>query len=306
MNHVGAEQESVVRLTVRGAFDLDQSIGFGFGQRDPGKDVMRLAFCLDGYDRQVGVVVRQQAPDVLDLQVHADAGTDTDAVAGQVSRMLSVDVDGTGYDELGAHDDVAATVQRARPGLRPPLFHSAYEAALWAVLSARQGHTQMSRVRERLAHDHGRVFELAGEPVAAAPLPHQLLAVDEIPGLFAAKVPRLHAIAQAALDGRLDTATLRSLDPGDASRELQRLPGLGPFYSELIVVRALGHTDEIPTREPRCRKVAAALVGAPEELSQEAFEELAQAWRPWRNWVVVAMRAGADAIGSASREPLAD
>jgi DNA-3-methyladenine glycosylase II len=299
MSHVsGAGRESVIGLKVRGSFDLDQSIGFGFGQREPGErdHLMRLAFCVDGCDAQVGVVVRQQSADAVELQVHADAGTDLDAVAAQVARMLSLDIDGTGYDDLGKRDDIVAAVQKARPGLRPPLFHSAYEAAVWAVLSARQGHTQMSQVRERLARDHGRVFELAGQQVAAAPLPQQLLAVTEIPGLFPAKLPRLHAIAQAALDGRLDTATLRSLDPGEASRQLQQLPGLGPFYAELVILRALGHTDLLPTREPRCRKVAAELVGAAGELSQEAFEELAEAWHPWRTWVVVAMRAGADAI----------
>ncbi len=296
-----ADQESVVQLAVRGAFDLDQSIGFGFGQREPGSErVMRLAFCLDGYERQVGVVVRQPSPDDLELQVFADAGTDLDAVAAQVARMLSVDVDGTGYDELAARDPVVGAVRQARPGLRPPLFHSAYEAAMWAVLSARQGHAQMARVRERLARDHGRVFVLAGEEVAAAPLPQDLLAVTEIPGLFAAKVPRLYAIAQAALDGRLDTARLRRLDPGDASRALQRLPGLGPFYSELVIVRALGHTDVLPTKEPRCRQIAGELLGAPAELSQTAFEDLAQAWSPWRTWVVVGMRAGADILGSAT------
>ena len=254
---------------------------------------MRLAFCTDGLDAQVGVVVEQPEPDVLALEIHADDGADVDLVTRQVARMLSVDIDATGYDELGERDPLVGKVQRSAPGLHPPLFHSAYEAALWGVLSARQPAAQMSRVRERLAQEHGRVFELAGVELAAVPSPHQLLGVTEIPGLFDAKLPRLHSIAQAALDGVLDTNELRALEPVRALSELQRLPGIGAFYSELIVVRALGHTDVLPMNEPRCREVAGALVGAENALSQREFAELAQAWRPWRTWVVVALRATA-------------
>jgi DNA-3-methyladenine glycosylase II len=290
------EVVSSVRREVLGDFELEHTIGFGFGQREAAGDgapgVMRLAFCLDGYERQVGVVVRQPEPQLLELEIHADPGTDLEAVSAQTARVLSVDVDARPYDELAERDSIAAQVRRAKPGLRPPLFHSAYEAAMWSVLSARQPHAQMSAVRDALGRAHGRVFTLAGQEVAAAPLPQQLLEVEEFPGLFPAKGPRLQALAAAALDGRLDTAELRGLAPEQTLIELQKLPGMGPFYSELVLIRALGHTDLLPTKEPRCRQIAARLTGVAGELSQPAFEELAQRWRPWRTWVVVGMRAG--------------
>ncbi len=294
MSQTSVQQVVTVELPVLGAFDLQRTIAFGFGQRASAREeLLRLAFCLDGLSEQVGVVVRQPGRSSLSLEIHSDEGTPLEPVAAQVARLLSVDIDGRDYDLLAERDPVAGHVQRCAPGLRPPLFHSAYEAALWGVLSARQPAGQMSRVRERLAFEHGRVFDLAGLELAAVPLPHQLLAVDEIPGLFGAKLPRLHAIAQAALEGKLDTAALRALEPGEASKALQRLPGLGPFFSELIVVRALGHQDVLPTHEPRCRQAAAALVGGSGELSQPEFAALAEAWRPWRTWVVVGLRATA-------------
>ena len=47
----------------RGPFSLAEAATFGFGQRDSAvwDGVMRLAFCLDGYQQQVGVEVRQDA-----------------------------------------------------------------------------------------------------------------------------------------------------------------------------------------------------------------------------------------------------
>ena len=121
----------------------------------------------------------------------------------------------------------------------------------------------------------------------------RLLAIHEFPGVPDAKFPRLHGIARAALDGALDTATLRALDPSAAATELQRLDGIGPFYSELVTVRALGHTDVLPVNEPMVRSVVAHALGEDEPLEPARLAEVAEAWRPWRTWVAVAMRAGA-------------
>jgi len=285
---------AVVEIPVRGRFDLAQSIGFGFGQRDAADgSVLRLAFCLDGYRTQVGAAVTQAAPDLLLCDVQGEGNPS--AVAAQVARVLSVDVDGTGYDELGRRDALVGAAQSRRPGLRPPLFYSAYEALLWSVLSARRPQRQMAAVRTALARAHGRVFDVAGVEQAAVPLPADLLAVTSFPGIPDAKIPRLHGVAEAALAGVLDTETLRAMDPAAAATELQRLDGIGPFYSELVTVRALGHTDVLPVNEPLVRSVVGRALGQDEPLEPARLAEVAEAWRPWRTWVAVAMRAGASA-----------
>jgi len=62
-------------IVPRGPFSLAEAIGFGFGQRDAaGGDVMRLAFCLDGYQHQAGVEVRQDEAGVHGT-VHGPAGS---------------------------------------------------------------------------------------------------------------------------------------------------------------------------------------------------------------------------------------
>jgi DNA-3-methyladenine glycosylase II len=293
--------EREIDLQVSGRFDLRQSIGFGFGQRAADESgsvtVMRLAFCLDGLERQVGVAVRQPEPSRLVLEVIGDVDTDLVAVRAQVARVLSVDLDGSGYDELGRTDPAVGRIQAARPGLRPPLFYSAYEAALWGILSARQPAAQMFAAREQMSRRHGRVFVVAGQELAAAPLPAELTEVTELSGVREVKLSRLQGLGTAALAGALDTETLRALDPEEAARQLQQLAGIGPFYAELITARALGHADVLATREPRIRKLAAHLIGRSEPLSDTDFDRLADTWRPWRTWVAVALRAGATELG---------
>jgi DNA-3-methyladenine glycosylase II len=276
---------------VRGRFDLRQSIGFGFGSKVPESgEVMRLAFVLDGYAAQAGVAVSQPAPGVVRFAV--SGGVDVQAAADQAARVLSLDEDATDYDRMVDADPVLASAYAERPGLRPPLFCSAYEALIWAVLSARRPASQMRVVRERLAHEYGRVLDVAGRQLAALPTPEQLLAVRSFPGIPDLKLRRMHAIAEAARDGSVDTGRLRLLDAPAVDAELRRFDGIGPFYAELVTLRALGHTDLLPTTEPRILAATAAKLGRP-TLDHAELAEIAEAWRPWRTWACVALRAAA-------------
>src|SRR5262245_870541 len=249
---------------------------------------MRLAFCVDGYTRQAGVELRQTPDGVIHGIVH---GPTSSSVPEQVARVLSLDHDGDEFLALSRADPVLGGVLSAVPGLRPVLFCSPYEAAVWAVLSARRARAPADALRDRISRQFGAVFTLAGTEQAALPTPAQLLRVSEFPGLPAARIPWLHAVGRAALDGRLDAATLAATDPEEAMAGLRQLPGIGPFYAALVQVRSTGVTDVLPTNEPRVLACAGELYGLDRPMSQGEFEERAKAWRPWRTWATVLIRA---------------
>ncbi|MCU1599459.1 MAG: 3-methyladenine glycosylase/8-oxoguanine glycosylase-like protein [Frankiales bacterium] len=275
-------------ITPRGAFSLRELALFGFGQRHaPEYDgTMRLAFCLDGSWEPVGVSVTQPAPDSVVVDGPAEA-------LDQTLRVLSLDVDARSFADVP--DPLIQRLQAVAPGLRPPLFHSAYEALAWCVLSARRPAKQMQNVRAELSRRHGTVLPEG----LCFPTPTQLLTVDAFPGLDAVKVERLHAIARAALDGSLDTPTLRAQDPAQVTADLQRLPGIGPFSASLVVLRALGHTDLLPEDE----KNALALVGEHYGLGRPAtsaeLQQIGRAWAPWRLWSLVLIRAASRRLPAA-------
>ncbi|MFV0458699.1 MAG: DNA-3-methyladenine glycosylase family protein [Actinomycetales bacterium] len=283
-------------LHVRGPFSLQRSAQFGFGQYDhPDFDgVMRLAFTVDGdHDRAAGVAVRQ-AGDTLHLQIQTDA--DPDRVAAQVARVLSVHVDGAGFAELGRRDPVLGDRQRLVPGLRPPQFYSPYQATAWSVLSARLRHVQAVRVRDQLSERAGTSFEVAGRVLHAFPGPTALLAVETHPGLASVKIARLHAVAQAALDGTVEIEPLLAVSADQAIASLRNLPGIGPFYAELVALRACGRVDALPLHEPRARRAIQAAYRIDHELTDAEFIALAEAWTPWRMWATVLFRATADQV----------
>jgi DNA-3-methyladenine glycosylase II len=291
-------------ISPSGPFSLRRAATFGFGQRGDSEwdGVMRLAFCLDGYQSLVGVEVRQEGDGAVSCTVRepvarpvgpsgGEPASDLAAIERQVARVLSLDYDGDEFTEIGRRDPVIGRLQAAAPGLRPPLFYSPYEAAAWAVLSARRPASQMKEVRRQLSAAHGAVFELAGQSLPAFPAPAQLLQVSAFPGISPEKIDRLHGVADAALNGQLDAARLMALGPDAAIAELQQIKGIGPFYSSLIVIRGTGFADVLPVAEPRALSLTARLYGQAEPLSAASFHEIAEPWRPMRTWAVVLIRA---------------
>ncbi len=277
----------------QGPFSLQESALFGFGQRHMTSfdGTMRLAFCVDGddYRHQVGVAVTQDADATVHGAVVGDA--DLDTVRAQVARVLSLDHDARAFVQISERDPVMAQLLAAAPGLRPPLFYSPYEAAIWSVLSARRPARQMAVVRDRLSMEHGTVFDVAGERMAALPTPEQIVGVDLFEGIPELKLRRMHRIAEAARHGDLDVYRLRAMEPAEAMRDVQRLDGIGPFYSALIVIRATGHTDVLPEDEPKALALAGRLYGLGHAASPAEMREIAERWRPFRTWATVLLRA---------------
>jgi DNA-3-methyladenine glycosylase II len=283
-----------------GPFSLAEAANFGFGQRAATAydDVMRLAFVVDGYHTQVAVEVRQDAAGVHGW---VQGEGDTNTIRTQVARVLSLDHDGNQFTVIGQRDPVIGRLQTVAPGLRPPLFYSPYEAAAWSVLSARRPATLMAEVRRRLSERHGRTFEVAGRRLEAWPTPEQLLEVLEFPGIPEIKLRRLHGIAAAAVEGRLDAGALRAVGVKQATVELRRLEGIGPFYAELIMIRGSGLADALPSDEPRLKQLVAELYGLAAPPSLDELATIAEVWRPLRTWAAVLIRAAAKRLEPTGR-----
>jgi DNA-3-methyladenine glycosylase II len=252
---------------------------------------VNVAFLVDDWSGAAGLTVRQREADgPVEIEIVSGTFADPARVLAQVQRVFSLDHDAGAYAEIGERDAVIGARQRESGFLRPVLFHSPYEAACWTILSARTHHAQARKVRAALSDR----LEVAGVALDVFAAPVRLLEQTDIPGLNAEKVTRLHGIARAALEGRLDRDRLLALEPEAALEELRDLRGIGPFSSALILLRGVGPTDGVAPGEPRMRRAVAAAYARPElERDDDAFVALAETWRPFRTWVSVLMRATA-------------
>ena len=286
-------------ITPDGAFSLAAAASFGFGPNTgrpkPEGNSMSLAFVADDLVHHAAAHVTQDHDEILHCRVFGDA--DPDAVVAQVRRVLSLDRSGTAWAEVGARDPVIGRLQTEFPGLRPVLFHSPYEAAAWSILSQHRHRTQATAVRKRLSAAHGRVFALPGGELEAFPTPAELLRVDSFPSLEPQRIDRVHAVAHAALDGQLDPAGLLAMPSEDAMAALQRLPGIGPMYAGLILLRSTGATDILTLAEPRLASYVGHFYGLKHPATTAEIAKLAGAWRPFRTWTCVLIRVAGDRDG---------
>jgi hypothetical protein len=155
-------------LVPRGSFSLASSIRFleGFtpaAYTAPQDAALELAFPVEGSWQTAGVRVRQDGDEVTAVVVSPESpGPELmTAVHAQVERILSLDVDGSGFPAVGERDPVVGRLQQRYPGLRPVGFWSPYEAAAWTIIGHRIRIRQAAAIKARMAGQLGEpvVFE---------------------------------------------------------------------------------------------------------------------------------------------------
>ncbi|HEU5384331.1 MAG TPA: hypothetical protein VFV73_00345 [Streptosporangiaceae bacterium] len=291
-------------LVPRGPFSLAASIAFleGFtpaAYAGPADQALELAFGVEGSWRTVGLRVRQDddgtglAKGTVVAEIVSPAEPDAGLIAEirpQLERILSLDVDGSGFPAVGERDPVVGEVQRKFPGLRPVGFWSPYEAAAWTIIVRRIRITQGAAIKARMSERLGEPVSFGDRVVHAFPSPQRLASLDTFPGLAHPKPEWLRSVARAALDGQLDAARLRAMPPEEALADLKKLPGIGDFSAGLTLLRGAGFPDAVPSGEPRLARAVELAYELPGPATPEQILAISENWRPYRTWVTLLLR----------------
>jgi DNA-3-methyladenine glycosylase II len=282
-------------IVPRGDYSLEQGANFiGAWHRAPSETGepeghLHLAFLTDGDLAPVGVCLKQDSRGRVLGTIFGEAA-ETPVVVKQVERILSLDVDGRGWPDVGKRDPVVARLQRTFPGFRPVNWSNAYEAAAWCVISSRISMRQGQGVKDRMSKELGHAIDVHGHVLWTFPGPERLAHLEKFAGLFGRKVEYLNALGRAALVGEVDTETLRGMPREESLKRLQRLPGIGVWGSQLVRLRALSAVDEMPSQEPRLMGAVRTEYGLASEPDQAKLESIAEKWSPYRMWVCVCLR----------------
>lgn len=274
----------------RGPFRLAAAREYFGGWADLADDgeaiVMAFPIETEGWRNSAAVVVRQDSGSGrVEAEVVAP-DEDAEYAWQQAQAALSLDADGAGFPDVGRRDAVIGGLQAQYEGLRPVCFYSPYEAAASFVMGHRLSIAQTRALRSRLAREHGDAIVIGERTVHALPRPHVLLELDSFGPVAGEKMERVHGVAQAALEGRLDRARLRAMPIEEALADLRSLRGVGPFIASAIVLRGAGLADEVSADEVTQQAVQRAY-GLATVPDRQTLEDIADQWRPYRTWCCV-------------------
>jgi AraC family transcriptional regulator, regulatory protein of adaptative response / DNA-3-methyladenine glycosylase II len=118
-------------------------------------------------------------------------------------------------------------------------------------------------------------------------------------GMPGARLRCLSTLVAALAGGeiKLDAGSARA----ETRQELMALPGIGPWTTEYIAMRALRDPDAFLPSDLGVRRALARL-GSDE--TSGAVEALSQSWRPYRAYAVQYLWASLDQTGQATKMPL--
>jgi AraC family transcriptional regulator of adaptative response / DNA-3-methyladenine glycosylase II len=225
----------------------------------------------------------------VDCELQLEDLRDLTAAVQRCRRLLDLDADPSAVTAaLAASGPVLGPLALANPGRRVPGHVDGNELALRAVLGQQVSVAAARRLGARLVAAYGKPLERPeGTLTHCFPTAETLAAAD--PGTL--PMPRARAAALTGLAAALASGDL-SLDPGAerdrASALLLALPGIGPWTTGYIRMRALSDPDAFLPGDVGVLEALGRLGAVPAVRSRavQAAAELAESWRPWRSYAV--------------------
>lgn len=268
-----------LRLPFRAPFDGRSLIAFLAARAVPGVEEVngttyRRSLSLE---HGGGTVALTPVERFVHCELRLDDLRDLAAAVARSRRLLDLDADPLSISSQLAQDGPLAALVRERPGLRVPGCVDGFELAVRAIVGQ-----QVSVPAARTVL--GRLTTIYGEPLPEPDggLTHRFPSAAGLAELDPATAPfprtrarALSTLARLSADGelRLDAGS----DGAEALAVLAGIPGVGPWTSSYIAMRALGDPDVFLPGDVGIRHALA-------QLGDEASDEH---WRPWRSYAVM-------------------
>jgi AraC family transcriptional regulator, regulatory protein of adaptative response / DNA-3-methyladenine glycosylase II len=227
-----------------------------------------------------GIVELAPSTDQVDCTLRLGDVRDLQAAVQRCRALLDLDADPVAVDELLGRDPLLRSSVRRNPGRRVPGVVDGAELAFRAVL----GQQVSVKGARTLA---GRLVDQLGKPLTnpddglthVFPRPEAIADADLSKiGMPASRQRTLRSLASALASG--DVVLDRGADRDEMQARLLEIPGIGPWTSSYIAMRALGDPDSFLPTDLGVKHALIAL-----QVTDDP-SEVAERWRPWRAYAV--------------------
>lgn len=189
------------------------------------------------------------------------------------------------YDPVAASDELVALDPRfasIREQVGPYAVIAPEPVELFSQLVRSVISQQLSTAAARTIH--GRVVDRYGPVISAESLAEA--SVDDLRslGVSGPKVRTIHALVEAAADGRLPAdEELATLSDAEILSRLTTLHGIGEWTAHMILIFGLGRPDVLAHGDLGVRKGAQVLLDLPSLPTPRDLIKLGEMWAPWRS-----------------------
>ena len=213
----------------------------------------------------------------------------------RLCSFLSLDDDLTQFYSLADEDPQFSPIVQSLLGYHPVRFQSAFEAAVWAILSQRNRGTTARNLFQSLVRRFGYEVELQGITCWAFPEPQDIAGLSEGDLAFVARNLRRGEFL-------LDAAQAFALVPPDflATAEyaevdawLRGITGIGPWSASFILLRGLGRGEIIPLPDQSFLDAATRVYGGGFTLESSEVLRIGQRYHRWQGYWAHYLRIGA-------------
>jgi AraC family transcriptional regulator of adaptative response / DNA-3-methyladenine glycosylase II len=275
--------EVTLHLPARLPFDGAELLAF-LGQRAvPGVEAYDGA----AYKRALrlphgsGIVELRAAARGLRCRLRLENLRDLGPALQRCRRLADLDADAAGVAEVLGADPIIASSLQVRPGLRVAGAVDGAEMAVRAVVGQQISVPAARTLAGRLAAAAGERLPLDDDDVRLHfPSPAAIAGAAPQLGMPARRKETVGRLARALASGAITLD--EGCDPRETVRQLEAIPGIGPWTTGYIGMRALADPDAYPARDAGVRH-ALQRRGVTADRDEPS---LAERWRPWRAYAV--------------------
>ena len=278
-------------------FDFEQTLTF------------LQTFRADGVDKRMGKGVLEQALQVQGQPVYVrleSVGTTdkpelTVTLAGDLSEdlveqtltqvrfYLGLNDDLTPFYDLARKDDAFKPVFKQLYGFHPVKFPSLFACVCWVLVTQRTPNPFAYKTMRKLTELLGDAVEVGGVRYTTFPEPHALLEKGAPAKVLEAtnntrKTERLLPLARNFLAA--DETFLRAAPFEEAYRWLKKLPGLGEWSVDYVMLRGLGRTERSPWSDTRLLEAISNVYTGGLTISRGDARKLAESYGWYQGWWV--------------------
>ena len=284
----------MLTLSYRPPFDWNALLAFLERRATPSVELVdgqayARTVCIDGRPGTIRVEPAKRRgksdvadPRALDLAVSASLAPVLMQVSARTRQLFDLDAEPQTIESHLA--DAGLVPRRAlRPGLRVPGAFDGFELAVRAVLGQQVSVKGATTLMARLTTAFGEPANTADPSLSRLAATADRLADAHVSsiraiGLPIARATTIHTLAQRVAAGELRLEP--DADVRIVTKQLLEIPGIGPWTTEYIAMRALHWPDAFPSGDLVLRRRVGNVTSA--QLLKKA-----EAWRPWRAYAAM-------------------